>query len=61
MFSQVTNPPIDPIREHLVMSLITSIGPKANLLSEKPEARLVVTLADSLVPFALKHRACYTC
>jgi len=33
----VTNPPIDPIREQLVMSLGTSIGPKANLLGETPE------------------------
>ncbi|MEK7689420.1 MAG: glutamate synthase central domain-containing protein, partial [Bdellovibrionota bacterium] len=37
LFAQVTNPPIDPIREHLVMSLVTSIGPKPNLLSETPE------------------------
>ncbi len=37
LFAQVTNPPIDPIREHLVMSLITTIGPKANLLGETPE------------------------
>lgn len=37
LFAQVTNPPIDPIREHLVMSLITTIGPKANLLSETPQ------------------------
>jgi glutamate synthase (NADPH/NADH) large chain/glutamate synthase (ferredoxin) len=37
LFAQVTNPPIDPIREQLVMSLGTSIGPKANLLGETPE------------------------
>ena len=37
LFAQVTNPPIDPIREQLVMSLATSIGPKANLLDETPE------------------------
>jgi len=37
LFAQVTNPPIDPIREHLVMSLITTIGPKANLLTETPQ------------------------
>lgn len=37
LFAQVTNPPIDPIREYLVMSLVTSIGPKPNLLSESPE------------------------
>lgn len=31
LFAQVTNPPIDPIREELVMSLVTFIGPKPNL------------------------------
>ena len=37
LFAQVTNPPIDPIREQMVMSLGTSLGPKANLLAETPE------------------------
>ncbi|MFI5304081.1 MAG: glutamate synthase large subunit [Nitrospiria bacterium] len=37
LFAQVTNPPIDPIREQLVMSLATNIGPKPNLLGETPE------------------------
>ncbi|HWY73369.1 MAG TPA: glutamate synthase central domain-containing protein, partial [Burkholderiaceae bacterium] len=32
MFAQVTNPPIDPIREQLVMSLVSFVGPKPNLL-----------------------------
>ena len=32
LFAQVTNPPIDPIREDIVMSLVTFIGPKPNLL-----------------------------
>ncbi len=32
MFAQVTNPPIDPIREAIVMSLVSFIGPKPNLL-----------------------------
>jgi glutamate synthase (NADPH/NADH) large chain len=31
-FAQVTNPPIDPIREQLVMSLVSMIGPRPNLL-----------------------------
>jgi len=31
-FAQVTNPPIDPIREELVMSLVSLVGPKPNLL-----------------------------
>ena len=42
LFAQVTNPPIDPIREELVMSIMTYIGNHANILSETPEhARLV--------------------
>nr|MBI3614330.1 glutamate synthase subunit alpha [Nitrospirota bacterium] len=38
LFAQVTNPPIDPIREQLVMSLVTNIGPKPNVMQETPEA-----------------------
>src|SRR5207248_3165630 len=34
-FAQVTNPPIDPIREELVMSLISMIGPRPDLLSHE--------------------------
>ncbi|MCB1142135.1 MAG: glutamate synthase large subunit [Leptospiraceae bacterium] len=36
-FAQVTNPPVDPIREELVMELTTYIGPEQNLLGESPE------------------------
>jgi Glutamate synthase domain 2 len=36
LFAQVTNPPIDPIREELVMSLETYLGPEKNLLDETP-------------------------
>ncbi len=36
-FSQVTNPPIDPIRESMVMSLRINMGPKRNLLHPSPE------------------------
>jgi glutamate synthase (NADPH/NADH) large chain len=35
-FAQVTNPPIDPIREELVMSLVSCVGGEGNLLSESP-------------------------
>ncbi|MBR0056317.1 MAG: glutamate synthase large subunit [Kiritimatiellae bacterium] len=42
LFAQVTNPPIDPIREELVMSIMTYIGNQANILAETPgHARLV--------------------
>ncbi len=36
LFAQVTNPPIDPIRESVVMSLATSVGGEVNLLTESP-------------------------
>ncbi|HUN90345.1 MAG TPA: glutamate synthase large subunit [Terriglobales bacterium] len=36
LFAQVTNPPIDPIREEMVMSLISYIGQERNILQEKP-------------------------
>ncbi len=42
-FAQVTNPPIDPIREELVMSLVSLIGPRPNLLAidqTEPNLRL---------------------
>jgi glutamate synthase domain-containing protein 2/glutamate synthase domain-containing protein 1/glutamate synthase domain-containing protein 3 len=37
LFAQVTNPPIDPIREDIVMSLATSLGTELNLFAETPE------------------------
>src|ERR1700724_4147966 len=37
LFAQVTNPPIDPIRESVVMSLAAGVGAEVNLLSECPE------------------------
>ncbi len=41
-FAQVTNPAIDPLREHLVMSLNTYLGPRHSLLEESEEhARLI--------------------
>lgn len=46
LFAQVTNPPIDPIREAVVMSLVSFIGPKPNLLdinAVNPPIRLEVT------------------
>ena len=44
-FAQVTNPPIDPIREALVMSLVSMIGPRPNLLGRQAgtHKRLEVT------------------
>ncbi len=37
LFAQVTNPPIDPIREEMVMSLTSYIGTERNILSDVPE------------------------
>src|SRR5581483_6592506 len=37
LFAQVTNPPIDPIRENVVMSLQAGVGAELNLLAELPE------------------------
>jgi glutamate synthase domain-containing protein 2/glutamate synthase domain-containing protein 1/glutamate synthase domain-containing protein 3 len=37
LFAQVTNPPIDPLREELVMSLMSYVGHERNLLEETPE------------------------
>jgi hypothetical protein len=34
LFAQVTNPPIDPIREEIVMSLVCPVGPEGNLLAD---------------------------
>ena len=45
LFAQVTNPPIDPIREEIVMSLVCPVGPEGNLLSTPSQShceRLVV-------------------
>ncbi len=46
LFAQVTNPPIDPIREAMVMSLVSFIGPRPNLLDTNninPPMRLEVS------------------
>src|SRR5437660_2914546 len=37
LFAQVTNPPVDPIRENVVMSLQTGVGAEVNLLAEAPD------------------------
>ncbi len=44
LFAQVTNPPIDPIRERMVMSLVSYVGGSLNLLTETPEHCRVVEL-----------------
>ncbi len=50
LFAQVTNPPIDPIREWAVMSLGAGLGPERNLLEETPKHCRTVSL-DSAILF----------
>lgn len=55
-FAQVTNPPIDPIRERTVMSLMTYVGNRANILAETPaHARLIKMRRPVLTDAELEH------
>src|SRR6202522_4130651 len=49
LFAQVTNPPIDPIREETVMSLFSYIGSERNILEEQPENCHMLKLAHPLL------------
>ena len=49
LFAQVTNPPIDPLREGLVMSLMCFTGKKRNLLAETPEHCRQLKLAHPIL------------
>jgi glutamate synthase (NADPH/NADH) large chain len=48
-FAQVTNPPIDPIREELVMSLVSMIGPRPNLLGRQAGAHKRLEVAQPVL------------
>ncbi|GAB4151426.1 MAG: glutamate synthase-related protein [Cyanobacteria bacterium J069] len=48
-FAQVTNPPIDPLREKLVMSLTMELGARGNLLDEKPEYAHLLSLKSPVL------------
>jgi glutamate synthase (ferredoxin) len=48
-FAQVTNPPIDPLRESLVMSLRTQLGARGNILAPSPEAARLVLLETPII------------
>lgn len=48
-FAEVTNPPIDPIREELVMSLSFSLGRRGNLLEEQPEHAHLLRVASPVL------------
>jgi glutamate synthase (NADPH/NADH) large chain len=49
LFAQVTNPPIDPIRERMVMSLATFVGSQGSLLTEDPMASHCVALKHPIL------------
>jgi glutamate synthase domain-containing protein 2/glutamate synthase domain-containing protein 1/glutamate synthase domain-containing protein 3 len=49
LFAQVTNPPIDPIREEMVMSLISYIGNERNILDETPQHCHTLRLPDPIL------------
>jgi glutamate synthase (NADPH/NADH) large chain len=54
-FAQVSNPPIDPIRERLVMSLFTRVGEALNILDESPEHTRQIHISQPV----LSHGAFY--
>ncbi|MHB0997973.1 MAG: glutamate synthase large subunit [Armatimonadota bacterium] len=49
LFAQVTNPPIDAIREEIVTSVETTIGPERNLLDPKPESCRQIVLHNPVL------------
>ncbi|MCX5681219.1 MAG: glutamate synthase large subunit [Candidatus Omnitrophica bacterium] len=49
LFAQITNPPIDPIREELVMSLMTFMGNPGNILSEIPQNSRLIKLTHPIL------------
>ncbi|HVN67839.1 MAG TPA: glutamate synthase central domain-containing protein, partial [Candidatus Sulfotelmatobacter sp.] len=49
LFAQVTNPPIDPIREEIVMSLESYLGEQQNILRETPEHCRLVQLDEPIL------------
>jgi glutamate synthase (NADPH/NADH) large chain len=49
LFAQVTNPPIDPIREKLVMSLASFVGNNGNILKEDPLAAHCIVLRHPIL------------
>jgi len=63
LFAQVTNPPLDAIREELVTSVVTTVGPEGNLLKPTPESCRQIELLcavldnDELAKFThIKHK-----
>ena len=59
LFAQITNPPIDSIREEIVMSLRCFVGPEGNLLDTSPEQVHRISLSEPILSDAeldsIKH------
>jgi glutamate synthase (NADPH/NADH) large chain len=49
LFAQVTNPPLDAIREELVTSMASTIGPERNLLKAEPESCRQIGIPDPVI------------
>ena len=49
LFAQVTNPPVDAIREALIMSTETTVGPEANMLEPMPECARQIRLSSPIL------------
>ena len=58
LFAQVTNPPIDPLREELVMSLMSFIGRERNLLDETPAHCRMLKLSHPILTPEDMERIC---
>jgi len=57
-FAQVTNPPIDPLRERIVMSLTMRLGERGNLLDPKPEDARMVKIESPVLNEAELENIC---
>ncbi|MCI0455379.1 MAG: glutamate synthase large subunit, partial [Gemmataceae bacterium] len=49
LFAQVTNPPVDAIREEIIMSMATTVGPESNLLQPTPESCRQIKLRSPIL------------
>jgi len=49
LFAQVTNPPLDAIREELVTSMSTALGPERNLLQPEPESCRMIKILSPII------------
>ncbi|MFY0600732.1 MAG: glutamate synthase large subunit [Cyclobacteriaceae bacterium] len=55
-FAQVSNPPIDPIRERLVMSLFTRVGEALNILDETPDHTKQIHISQPVLSHSAYHK-----